>query len=222
MNKTLVKKAMKEAGFEGRLYFRKSKEFGTPDNYGPAIHRRLIDLNYDLSDVMHSVERDGFETVVFYVEPKSYYFYRHLFSLKKHVWTKSEINGLRKGLGFCSPWSKVAKEEFAQDIMRMDFAYSITKEQTAFGIEWLKNTQFNRHGRLRAAKTTFIGEREAAIIRTFKRFEFTGLRFQDYNQYSQSYQNISPIYRVISKSGESFEYSCTPMGRYGACYEVVS
>lgn len=221
MNRTQVKHELKQRGFTGKVHFRKTDEFGQPDTFGPAIHRRLIDINYDLDNAAEDAERDNLETVVIYLEPKSFYYYRRLFTLKRHAWSLGEINGLRKGLGYCSPWSRVAKQEFTQDLMRIEFSFPITKEQTKFGINWLKTTQFNQHGNLRAAKTTFIGDREAAIIRTFKRFEFVALRFLDYSDYTGVYQTILPVYRVISKSSDSFEYSCNPMGRYEKQYQVM-
>jgi len=214
--KQAIKKMLTSAGFNGRIVFRKSKEFGTADSYGPAIHRRWIDAEYEAREILDSVERDGFETVVIYLEPNSYYTYLAKLNNPKAVWTKGEINGLRKGLGYCGPWSDVAKEELSQTIKTTEFNFKITKDQSKFGVDWLKRTQFRLDGRLRAS--AFIGEREASIIKNFKEFRFIGLRFI----YVSPYQtDTAPVYRTISKSGDYFDYSCAPMGGFGAAYEVV-
>lgn len=69
MKRSEIKQMLRDAGFEGRIHFRSHREFGKPDNFGPAIHRRWIDPNYEVQEIMHSVERDLFDTVVLYLEP---------------------------------------------------------------------------------------------------------------------------------------------------------
>lgn len=214
--KTNIKKMLRKAGFTGAIHFRKAEAFGTPDDFGPAIHRRWLDPAYETEEIMHSVERDGFNTVVLYLEPASYYRHRSNLENPKHVWLLSEINGLRKRLGYCSNWSQTAKEELREELQRNDYSFKISKEQSQFGIEWLRRTQFKLNGELRAG--AFIGEREAKIIKSFKRFEFIGLRFI----YVSPYQTeTAPIYRTFAKNGDYFDYSCSPMGGFGATYEVI-
>lgn len=214
--KQAIKNQLRKAGFKGAIHFRKAAEFGKPDSFGPAIHRRWIDASYDLDDVMSSVDRDGFDTVVIYLEPTSFYIHKSNLENPKHIWHKSEINGLRKGLGYCGSWSDVAKQDLIEDLQRNTYAFKIAKEQSDFGIEWLRRTQFKLNGGIRAG--AFIGEREANIIKKFKRFEFVGLRFI----YVSPYQtDTAPIYRTYAKDGSYFDYSCSPMGGFGASYEVV-
>lgn len=164
--KQLIKRMLKDAGYTGRINFRRSDQFGTPDDFGPAIHRRWIDPTYETEEIMYSVDRDGFSAVVIYIEPASYYRHRANLENPKHVWDKQQINGLRKGLGYCGSWSKPAKEYLHEELQRNNYAFKISKEQSKFGIEWLKRTQFKLNG-------------------------------------------------------ESFDYSCSPMGGFGAAYEVV-
>lgn len=214
--KQSIKSQLRKAGYVGAIHFRKANEFGTPDNFGPAIHRRWIDSQYDCDAIIELVDRDNFETVVIYLEPVSFYTHRANLDNPKHVWCKSEINGLRKGLGYCGSWSDAAKQELIEELQRNTYSFKISKDQSDFGIEWLKRTQFKLNGEIRAG--AFIGEREAKVIQKFKRFEFVGLRFI----YVSPYQTDSaPIYRTIARDGSSFDYSCSPMGGFGACYEVV-
>lgn len=220
MNRTQIKKMLKAAGFNGRVVFRKHGEFGTPDSNGPAIHYRWIQCNvHEIADHAHC---DNFKTVVIYMEPASYYRYRELISNPKHVWTEGEINGLRKCLGYCTNWSSVARSEFTEDIQRMTFpAFKITPEQTRFGLEWLKRTQFKKNGELRAS--AFIGSREASILRRFKRFEFVGLDFMPPNPYTGIPEAVAPLYRAVARNGDSFTYRVCPMHTgFGANYEVIS
>lgn len=221
MNKTIVKAKLKEFGFTGRIVFRKHNEFGQPDDCGPAIHRRLLSLESDCSEVVNCADRDGFDTVVLYMEPKSYYLALENLTDAKHVWTEGEINGLRRNLGYCTNWSKVAAEDVREEILRNGMPeFRITKEQTKFGLSWLKRTQWKLNGELRAG--AFIGVREARIIKNFARFEFVGLEFVSVNPYTGFPQCIAPLYKTIAKNGESFTYRVSPMGGFGACYEVVS
>lgn len=201
--KNEIKKQLRKAGFKGSVYFRKQTEFGTPDTFGPAIHRRWIDPQHEIEEILYDADRDGFDTVVIYLEPASYYRYRQLLTKKSHIWTKSEIDGLRKQMGYCSGCSQPARDELIRDCGTFDF--KITREQTAFGLQWLRETQFKKSGELRAG--AFIGRHEAKIIKTFKEFRFVGIHFENFNQWSQCWQTISPVYAVISKDGSSFEYA---------------
>lgn len=218
MNKTDIKRALRDAGFKGQVHFRDHAEFGCACDVGPAIHRRLLDIDYDIECVVDQALRDGFETVVLYFEPKSYYHYRAILNDKAHVWSEGEINGLRKGLGYCSNWSKCAREELIDDIRRMDIEARVTDEQSQKGLDWLYKTQFTKRGEIRFRKHAFIGERELEVLKDFEKFTFQGLRFQDFNPYTSTYQTISPVYGVHGKSGGYFEYSANA---FRGC-EVIS
>lgn len=207
--RNLVKQKLKKLGFKGKITFKRHNKFNSNLGYGPAIHMRLVDLDYDLNEVMHSHNRDGFNEVVFYLENKSHYEMRERLENKKHVWSEGEINSLRKNLGYCSNWSEYARETLIDDYFRRGdmHCFNITKEQSKKGIDWLKSSQLKKNGQLRAAKSTFLTENEAEIIKNFKKFQFIGLEFSSYNPYSKSHQLIRPIYRTIAKNGDYFDYA---------------
>lgn len=220
MNRTKVKQLLRASGFTGSIHFRKHTEFGTPDSFGSAIHRRWIGSG-NCDEINYRQDRDGFEAVVIYLEPKSYYETVARLHNPKHVWLEGQINGLRRNLGYCTNWSQAAAEQLRDDIRRMNFpAFKISKEQTKFGLEWLKRTQFKLNGELRA--NAFITENEANIIKNFARFEFVGLRFDAVNPYTNAPQAVLPIYRTIARNKKSFTYVVNPMG-WGRMpkYEVV-
>lgn len=86
MTQATCKKALKAAGFKGSIYFRSPKEFGTPVDVGPAIHHLINvledDIDKEISDIMYTVDRDRFETVVLYldksIKPKKIEFHDYL------------------------------------------------------------------------------------------------------------------------------------------------
>ncbi len=95
-------------------------------------------------------------------------------------------------------------KEVFQAIMRKANSHEkvLTAEHNQKGIEWLRRTQFKKNGQLSTAKTTFIGEREAHVIRNFSHFTFIGLVDESSNQWPQP----MPIYKCYATDGTSFEY----------------
>lgn len=75
-----------------------------------------------------------------------------------------------------------------------DRGVHLTKEQTIKGITWLKKSINKR----------FFGYRELAIIEDFK--EFRLIDFKDDSLYNSLYPNYFPVYKVISNSGDTFDY----------------
>jgi len=103
--KRLIIDKIKEMEIPIKVYFKKHDEFGGNDITPSCLHTRLLDIEYDLDYLQNAVQRDGWSNVVFYLEPKSYYDTQGRLENKKHIWTKGEIQGLRKQLGGCSIWS---------------------------------------------------------------------------------------------------------------------
>lgn len=79
---------------------------------------------------------------------------------------------------------------------------NLTPEHNQKGIDWLRRTQFKKNGQLSTAKTTFIGEREAHVIKNFSHFTFIGLVDESSNQWPQP----MPVYKCYATDGTSFEY----------------
>lgn len=83
---------------------------------------------------------------------------------------------------------------------------SITAEQTAFGIAWLKDYFYNSKGQIRRGKRTedvprYVLERAHKVIR-FKFVGVIGLR-NGMNEYAQ----FIPTYRAYCADGSWFDYS---------------
>jgi len=118
-------------------------------------------------------------------------------------WTENEIIHFRKFIG---------RSGYGDEFTRMELCrmfsgpYDITAEQSAKGIDWLKRFAFKADGQPRQTKNMPFAERELNIIRNFHEFKFTGV----YNT-NQNYDFYIPVYQVIDKDGNSFEYT-TNMG----------
>lgn len=210
-----IKTKLKDAGFKGKVTFKKHSDYG--ENDSAAIHMRLLDIDFDIDEAMRMVERDLFNHIVFYLEIPSYYKYRRMLDYTNHTWTEGEINQLRKSLGPCSNWSIVARETIISDYFRHCHRHNfkITEDQSNKGIEWLKKTQLKKNGELRNSQSVFINEGDKKILENFSHFKFIGLEFSDFNYYSNSYRNIAPIYRTFDKSGNYFDYAPIAFGSCG-------
>lgn len=135
---------------------------------------------------------------------------KYLDLIKKRKFTKIEIQSFRKALNGSSTISQIE-----QDLLKDKFykaveskrSINITKEQSDFGIKWLKNKAFRLNGQSRSNSP--FGSREEYVIKNFKKFEFSGLNDVSTN----SYKNHQVVYKVIAKNGETFEY--TIYGGYG-------
>ena len=95
-------------------------------------------------------------------------------------------------------------------------AWKITKEQTIKGLNYLQN-QWKTPKRLER-KTNPFGYRETKVIENFKSFELTG--FFDRANQLQSELGIKffvPVYKVIDKKGNYFEYYLTAINKIIIC-----
>lgn len=143
--------------------------------------------------------------------------------MKQKVWQRADINALTKMLNrngrtgaLMEVWDLTSDLRHVSElprynaaVMLFDNSYSITKEQTEFGIEWLNNFSFKSNGEARNTKNNFDSA-QLLIIKNFKKFEFVGvLGFR--NGFNQMIQH-APIYRVVSKSGDYFDYTPIHMG----------
>lgn len=125
-----------------------------------------------------------------------------------HIWTEQEILSFRKHIGFCSDQNSVLKRELLYLINEKSF--NITEEQTNKGIQFLCNKAFKKDGSLRETKDFPFGSREIEVLRDFSHFKFVGVHYEC--GWDGSYQNTSPIYSVVSKSGQSFDYIAGAFG----------
>ena len=117
---------------------------------------------------------------------------------------EQEILSMRSFMRSKPDVAEILLNAFWQSLETQDF--TLTLEQQNKGIEWLLRTQFLVKGGLR--KNAFVGEREAAILRNYSHFTFSGLRDVGNSYYSF----YVPVYRCHAKDGSSFEYS-TNMGQ---------
>lgn len=82
--------------------------------------------------------------------------------------------------------------------------YKLTKEQTEFGINWLRKYTFKKNGEPRQQKGNPFDEDHRKVINNFSHFLLVG--FEDI----ESFGNIGryrPIYRVVSVHGVYFDYT---------------
>lgn len=82
------------------------------------------------------------------------------------------------------------------------FPKLLTDIHTEKGISWLRRTQFKKNGELSSAKTTFLGLREAHVVKNFSHFEFIGL----VDEGNSNWPQVFPAYKVYATDGSSFEY----------------
>ncbi len=128
----------------------------------------------------------------------------------KTPWTENEIIYFRKAVGS----SGLKELELRSKLLDMfntilsEKSYKITEQQSIKGINYIKGVCFKKNGQLRDSKQNCFSDYEATIILNFRKFEFVGLHYASQNAYAF----YTPIYRVISKQGRSFEYT-TNMGR---------
>lgn len=140
----------------------------------------------------------------------------------RSVWKRSEINALVKCLQSRNFSSKtnIFLQEYYAGLERIS-AYErlskvqqlITKEQSNFGIEYLRRRYFKVNGQPR--KNSPFAEYKH-IIDNFKEFMFVGLYKHENNG---SYKAYSPVYRIIAKDKSWVDY--VPM-HWGIPFVVAS
>ena len=150
------------------------------------------------------------QPIVTYTKPLSKTCKKYLGLIKGRKFTKIEIQSFRKALNGSSTISldeqNLLKDEFYKAV-ESKRPINITKEQTDFGISWLRNKAFRLNGQSRTSSP--FRSREEYVIKNFKKFEFCGL----YNASTNSFNCYIPVFKVIAKDGSSFEY--TIYGGYG-------
>jgi hypothetical protein len=131
--------------------------------------------------------------------------------IEKKVLTKSEIGTFARMLNSVYRCKDAERRAQVRELIEKleEKNYSITEEQTEFGINWLNKFLFTAKGNLRNSKQVqeFMSHQSATfichVVRNFDRFEFIG-----YHETSNSYySHFAPIYRTISKDGKYFDYT---------------
>lgn len=141
------------------------------------------------------------------------------------TYRKSQINGLTKhlaGLRFSTAsnhesWNKIfnRSKEIGMEIgyseahgERLDFTMprKITREQTTFGKQWLRDYFFKANGEARSGKRTeYVGTRVLEIAKRVSRFEFVGVQvLASAGWYPHQ---VVPIYRAYDRKGNYFDYA---------------
>lgn len=148
--------------------------------------------------------------------------------LDKPVWDKQEVLGVAHQLsGLHRGRNRDSMDEEFKYILHDLLSYfddegktkDISSDQTQKGIDWLTKSVLNAQGELRNTKLVRdagFDEDEANIIKDFKKFELSGF----VNVGRESHPVYAPKYKVISKSGDSFEYFVSG-GWGGASIRVV-
>lgn len=143
--------------------------------------------------------------------------------------TEQEILNLKRLL---NGWSTTSTTEIERDELRnlLDEAVengglSLTPEQTAKGLAWLKNEWKTPRGQER--KHNPFGMRETDILDNFESFRFVGF-VDNANMYMRSddHHDYQPIYKVISNArndNDSFEYTMVRGSGYnGGSVEILA
>jgi hypothetical protein len=136
---------------------------------------------------------------------------------KQRVWQKSEINAVIKALQRINFSDSLNSNEFQfkhADLLAAchyqegnesgPFEHSITKEQSDYGLEYLKRRYFKLNGTARR-QCPFNLRQQAIIMHAFKEFKFVG--FYEHRNDSGMYVGYTPVYRVHANNGEYFDYS---------------
>lgn len=207
--KTMIKKMCKRLGFKGDVVFSASKDFGTIDII-KSVNQRVIDFDYDIECAVENAIKDGFSAIIFYLETPSYYQKVKDLSNKRKVWKEGEIIYVRKSIGYCSSYSKAAVEHLCDLLTTLNA--KITPEQSEKGINYLKSIVFRKDGTRRQSKTNFLLNKdyEVSVLKKFKEFRWTGV-YLEYG-WNGRVANSAPIYRVIAKNGDYFEYIASSFG----------
>lgn len=133
---------------------------------------------------------------------------KQLDRINSKVWTKGDILAFGKLLNSMRFSGEARKKQTYElyDLLNdriENSGYAITKEQSEFGIQWLRELVFTKTGKARRSKASdSFTEEDLEVIRNFKRFEFVGFH-EDWTGYNSRY---TPIYRCIGKDGAYFDY----------------
>lgn len=131
-------------------------------------------------------------------------FKKHLEVLSKNELTEREILNLKRAL---NPSSYCTKNQSNALVLTVNSAtYNLDKALTEKGITYLKSKCFKVDGSIRKNKGSLIEEMNEfhfEILRNFKKFLLVGFE----NVSSNSYENYVPVYRVIAKNNDFFDYT---------------
>ena len=214
--KTKIKRLAKQNGFKGKIIFKPTSEW-QKFNLASSINRIITDLHYDVLEACEDANKDLFDNIVFYIAPQSFYNYMRKFK-RFEKWTKGEINGLRKAVGMCSNLPRACIEELKHYAYSHGNEFKITKEQSLFGIQYLKEAVFTKKGIPRNAKRNFLRYEPDAIkiIKNFAKFRFIGLQSTPKSYYfgDRAGEYTLPIYRTYDRDGNYFDYTA---GMWGNC-----
>lgn len=132
---------------------------------------------------------------------------------KARTWKKSEIGAVIKLLNSAN-YERVTETKNALLDLESYFTYGaqeerkITREQSQYGIQYLRSRYFKVDGSPR--KNCPFGNREIAILKSFSKFRWVGLR-ANYNNCGDV-RWFTPVYRVYSKDGSYFDYTAVHWG----------
>jgi hypothetical protein len=122
------------------------------------------------------------------------------------VWTKQDCQRIKNALNrlrFTSV-DDLTREFMIDWYERFNFAnkeYSITKEHSNQGIQYLRNYCFKKSGETR--KSCQLGWHAQEVVKNFKCFKFVGY-YTEYNGFGDAFRHI--VYRCYAKDGRWFDY----------------
>lgn len=131
---------------------------------------------------------------------------KYLDLIKTNKMTKTEINSMRKALGYCSKLSREDKN------LILDAFYSqvdkkggikITEDHAAQGLAYLKSLAWTPTGKERQNKNNPFGSREKSALLSFKEFRLVALR-EEHNMVGDV-MSYSQVWATIGKQAR-FEY----------------
>lgn len=121
-------------------------------------------------------------------------------------WTKQDINGFMKALNSMRFTSNMERKDRIGDLLlRFENGpreYSITREQTTQGIDYLRRRYFKLNGDAR--KSCPFSLPQQWIIKNFVKFKFVAVLVER-NAWGQ--ELYMPVYRVYAKGGLFFDYT---------------
>jgi hypothetical protein len=135
--------------------------------------------------------------------------------IKSGLMTKSEINGMRKALGFCSKLKSEDKQTIL-DAMYDAKPIKITQEHSNQGIAYLLKTAFKSNGEKRNTKYFPFSAHDLNCLLKFKEFRLVSL--DEVIGYGGNVQGYESVWRVYSKTkGDYFDYVCGHWGSVQVC-----
>lgn len=123
--------------------------------------------------------------------------------IKSGTMTKSEINAMRKALGYCSKLPSEEKQKIMDALSGRKIR--ITEEHSNQGINYLKRLAFKTNGEPRRTKNFPFTAHDLETLNNFKEFRLVGLD-EIPNNYGEPF-GYNSIWRVYSRTrGEYFDY----------------